>query len=297
MGQMEGRVVLVTGAARGQGRSHALRLAREGADIIAIDICSDIESVPYPMGTSQELEETVALVEKLGRRCVSFAADARDAALVQQVVDAGVAELGRLDTVLVNHGINLPHDVETENAVAKWDTVIGVNFSSYWYVVAACVPHMRENGGAIVLTGSAAGHIAVYGNAAYASAKHGLIGLAKSLALDLAKYAIRVNVVSPGTVYTPLTFNQHNLEIFKPGDPDATYEDMNQILTALNALPVPYVEAEVISEAILFFVADSGKYITGTALPVDAGFTIQQPGMTPFLGQMFYELEHRADQA
>jgi (+)-trans-carveol dehydrogenase len=297
MGQMEGRVVLITGAARGQGRSHAVRLAQEGADIIAIDICSDIPLVRYPMGTSEELAETVQLVEKLGRRCVSYEADARDAERMREVVAEGVSELGRLDTVVINHGINLPHTVEDDDAIAVWDTLIGVNFASYWYTAAACIPHMRDEGGSITMTGSAASLIAVYGNPAYTSAKHGLIGLVKSLALDLAKYWIRVNAVCPGNVPTTLVLNQACLDVFRPGDPNATYEDMEPGLAALSPLSVPWVQPEVISDAILFLAAETGKYITGIALPLDAGFTIQQPGMNPTLGKQFAELSQELDAA
>jgi SDR family mycofactocin-dependent oxidoreductase len=297
MGQLEGRVALITGAARGQGRSHAIRLAEEGADIIAIDICSDIPLVRYPMGTADELAETVKMVETLGRRCVSFEADARDSQRMREVVTAGVSELGRLDTVVINHGINLPHTVEDDDAIAVWDTVVGVNFTSVWYTAAACIPHMREAGGSITITGSAASLIAVYGNAAYTSAKHGLIGLVKSLALDLAKYWIRVNAVCPGNVPTTLVLNPSILEVFMPGNPDATYKDMEPGLEALSVLPTPWVQPQVISDAVLFLAAETGKYITGIALPLDAGFTIQQPGMNPTLGKQFAELASELEAA
>jgi len=297
MGQMEGRVALITGAARGQGRSHALRLAKEGADIIALDICADIPMVKYSMGTSEELAETAQAVEALGRRCVTAIVDARDADGMRETVDAGVGELGRLDTVVINHGINLPHTVEDSDAVVVWDTVISVNFSSFWYTAAACVPHMRKEGGSITMTGSAASLIAVYGNAAYTAAKHGLIGLVKSLALDLAQYWIRVNAVCPGNVPTALALNPHVLKTFLPDQPDATYEDMEPGFAALNPLPTPWVQPEVISDAVLFLAADTGKYITGIALPLDAGFTIQQPGMNPKLGAQFAVLSQELEAA
>jgi len=293
MGQLDGKVALITGAARGQGRAHAIRLAREGADIIAIDICADIPRVRYPLGTPEELAETVGEVEKLGRRAVGLEADARDSAKLRQAVSQGVAELGRLDAVIVNHGINVPHTVEDDDAVEVWDTVIGVNFSSAWYTVAATLPYLREAGGSITMIGSAASLISVYGNAAYTSAKHGLIGLVKSLAMDLSQYGIRVNAVLPGTVPTQLTLNKHSLEVFFPDRPDATYKDMEPALMALNLLPVPWVEAEAISDAVLFLTAQTGRYITGIGLPVDAGFTVQQPGLTPVLGQQFGELSYR----
>jgi len=297
MGQMEGRVALITGAARGQGRAHALRLAQEGADIIATDICADIPEVKYPMGTRDELDETVRLVEKLGRRCVSYEADARDGARLREIVADGVAKLGRLDTVIANAGINLPFSVEDEDANESWDTVISINFTTVWRTVTAALPHMKENGGSILVTGSAAALIGVYGNPGYTAAKHGLIGLVKALALDLGKYWIRVNAVCPGTVPTALTMNKRSLEAFFPGNPEATYKDMEPALTALNVLPVPFVESEVISDAMLFLAADTGRFITGIALPVDAGFTVQQPGMNPYLGKQFAELQQELEAA
>ena len=297
MGQMDGKVALITGAARGQGRSHAIRLAQEGADIIAIDICTDIPLIAYPMGTAEELAETVREVERLGRRCLSSRADARDHAKIRDVVSEAVGELGRLDTVLINHGINRPLSIEDDDAIEAWDTVIGVNFSSYWYVAAATVPYLRDEGGSILITGSAASLISVYGNAAYTSAKHGLIGLVKSLAMDLSKYWIRVNAICPGTVPTPLTLNQQSLDAFFPDRPDATYSDMEPALLALNLLPVPWVETDAISDAVLFLAAETGKYITGIALPIDAGFTVQQPGLTPVLGQQIAELTQQLEAA
>jgi len=297
MEQMAGKVALITGAARGQGRSHAVRLAQAGADIIAIDIGVDVPLVQYPMGTPEQLAETVREVERLGRRCLSFVADARDTTRIRDVVAEAVAELGRLDTVIINHGINRGHTVEDDDAVEVWDTVIGVNFSSSWYVAAATVPYLRDEGGSILLIGSAASHISFYGNAAYTAAKHGLIGLAKSLAMDLSKYWIRVNVISPGNVPTELTLNQHTLEAFFPDRPDASYSDMEPLLAAMNLLPVGWVDPAVISEAVLFLAADTGKFITGIALPVDAGMITQQPGMTPLLGQQFAELTQQLEAA
>jgi (+)-trans-carveol dehydrogenase len=297
MGQMENRVALITGAARGQGRSHAVRLAEEGADIIATDICSQIPVVRYPLGTADELAETVREVEKLGRRCLPFEADARDGARMREVAAQAVADLGRLDTVVINHGISVPNSVEDEDADLTWDTLIETNFSAVWRTVRACVPYLRDEGGSILVTGSAAALIAVYGNPAYTAAKHGLIGLVKALAADLAKYKVRVNAICPGNVPTPLTLNDYTLELFFPDRPEATFEDMRFPLTALNLLPVPWVEPRVISDAVLYLAADTGKYITGIALPVDAGMTTAPPGISPLLGKRFAELAQAAEAA
>ena len=297
MGQLDGRVALVTGAARGQGRSHAVRLAAEGADIIAVDISSDIPGVPYAMGTQDELAETTRMVEQLDRRCIPFAADARDAARMREVVDAGVDELGRLDTVAINHGIHVPHTVEDDFAIEVWDTVVGTNLSASWYTTAACVPHMRDRGGSIIMTGSAASKIAMYGMAAYTSAKHGMVGLVKSLALDLGKYSIRVNAVCPGCVPTVLNLNPHNLAANIPGDPNASYADLDPIMATFSPLEVSWIPVEAISDAVLFLAADTGKYVTGTTLSVDAGFAIQQAGISPMLGTQLAELRQQLAEA
>jgi len=295
MGKMEGKVVLITGAARGQGRSHAIRLAEEGADIIATDICAQIPLVRYELPDSGDLAETVREVEARGRRCLAFEADARDGARMREVVAEAVGELGRLDTVVVNHGIVIPHSPEDEDCDRIWDTVVDVLLTAAWRTVTASIPHLRDEGGSIVVIGSAASLMGVYGNASYVAAKHGLIGMVKALAQDLARYSIRVNAVCPGTVNTPLTLNDYSLSTFLPGKPDATFADMEWPLRAFNLLPVPWVESEAISEAVLFLSSDSGKYITGIALPVDAGMTTQAPGISPVIGQRLAELAHAAD--
>jgi (+)-trans-carveol dehydrogenase len=295
MGQMERRVVLITGAARGQGRSHAIRFAEEGADIIATDICSQIPYVTYPLATAGDLAETVREVEKLDRRCLAFEADAGDSARMREVVAQAVGELGRLDTVIINHGIARPHTVDDEDTDLVWDTVIQANLSAVWRTVTATVPYLKEEGGSILVTGSAASLIAVYNNAAYTSAKHGLVGLVKSLAADLSKYWIRVNLVCPTNVPTQLMLNESNLKRFVPDKPDATYKDMEFPLTSVNQLPVPWVEPRVISDAMLYLAADTGKYITGISLPVDAGMSTQPPGITHLLGQRLAELTQAAN--
>ena len=294
MAQMEHRVALITGAARGQGRSHALRLAGEGADIIAIDICSQMPLIAYPLGTADDLAETVREVEKLGRRCVSFTADARDAARMREVVAQAVEELGRLDTVVVNHGISIPTSVEDDAANDAWNTVIDTNLSAVWRTITATVPHLREHGGSILVTASAAGLIGMYGNPAYVAAKHGIIGLVKALAADLARYWIRVNAICPGNVPTTLLLNGDTLAAFFPGNPSAQYSDLEFPLSAMNLLATPWVETKAVSDAVLYLAAESGKYVTGIALPVDAGFTTQMPGINPLLGKRLAELAQAA---
>jgi (+)-trans-carveol dehydrogenase len=291
---MDGRAVLITGAARGQGRSHAIRFAEEGADIIATDICSQIPHVRYPMGNAEDLAETVREVEKLDRRCLAFQADARDSARMREVVAQAVGELGRLDTVIINHGIARPHTTDDEDTDLVFDTLVETNLSSVWRTATATVPYLKENGGSIQITGSAASLVGIYNNAGYTAAKHALVGLVRCLAADLSPHWIRVNLVCPTNVPTPLILNESNLARFVPGKPDATYKDMEYTLTTLNQLRIPWVEPRVISDAMLFLAADTGKYITGITLPVDAGMTSQPPGITHFLGQRLAELAQAA---
>lgn len=290
MGRMDGKVVLITGGARGQGRSHAILMAEEGADVVVTDICEDFELVDYDGATPADLAETVRLVEKTGRRCLSYQVDARSLSAMRTAVDAAVAELGRLDTVIINHGISSRHDIESDNVDDVWDLIIDVNLSAVFKTVRAVVPHLKENGGSIQVTASAAALVPLFGNTAYATAKHGLIGLVKTLAAELSKYWIRVNAVCPTAVATPLFLNDAHVRAFCGDDPSKTVEDMKWPAQSLNLLPVPWIEPEAISAAMLYLASDDGKYVTGVALPVDAGMTSQPPGITPFVGTRLWEL-------
>jgi (+)-trans-carveol dehydrogenase len=292
MNRMQGKVALITGAARGQGRAHAVCLAREGADVIAVDICEPIKGVHYPLSTSEDLAETVRLVEETGRRCLSYRADARDAARMREVTDEAVGELGQLDSVIINHGIGLPHGIDWDS-LEIWDTVIETNLSAVWRTVVATVPHLRERGGSIIVTGSAASLVGIFGNAAYTTSKHGLIGLVKCLAADLAQEWIRVNAVLPTNVNTKLFVNDYNRTRFNPGMENPTIDDMKFTAQSLNLLPVPWIEPEDVSPMVLFLASDDAKYVTGGAFPVDAGMTVQPPGITPHLGTRLWELENQ----
>lgn len=291
MARMTDKVALITGAARGQGREHAIRLAEEGAQIVATDICSQLVEVPYPMSTPEDLAETVSLIEKLDRRCVGVEADARDITQMRAVVERTVEEFGRLDAVVINHGIGVPHAIDQDDADEIFDATIEANLSSVWRTARAAIPQLKaQGGGSITITSSAAGLIAFYGLPGYVASKHGVIGLAKALAAQLAPDWIRVNVVCPTNVATPMLHNQFIQSMFTGGDPEATVEDMEFPATATNLLPVPWVEPRAISEAVLWLASDEAKYVTGVSLPVDAGMTIQPPGVTPFLGQRLAEL-------
>lgn len=268
MGKLEGKVAFVTGAARGQGRSHAVRLAEEGADVIAVDLCAQIDTVAYPMSTPDDLADTVKQVEALDRRIVAREADVRDRAAMQAAFDEGVAELGHVDIVLANAGI-APMSLQPREQ--EWQDVVDVNLTGVYNTVQVAVPSMidRGAGGAIVLTSSTAGINGIGGHTpgglGYTAAKHGVVGLMRSYANYLAPHSIRVNTVHPTGVNTPMVVNDAMQE-FLQSDPS-----MSNALA--NALPVDMVEAVDISNAILWLVSDDARYVTGVTLPVDAGFT------------------------
>jgi (+)-trans-carveol dehydrogenase len=274
-GRVEGKVAFITGAARGQGRSHALRLAEEGADIIAVDICEQIESVPYDMSTPADLEQTVKEVQAQGRRIVAVQADVRDHAALEAAVDAGVAELGRLDIVCANAGI-LSFAGGAELSETMWTDMIDVNLTGVWNTARVTVPHLTSaGGGSIVLTNSAAGLRARKNLAHYVSAKHGVVGLMRSLALELAPQMIRVNSVHPTGVDTDMVMNDAMWSLFRPDLTAPNREDVRNRCQEMNALPIPWVEPRDVSNAVLFLASDESRYITGVTLPVDAGSTLK----------------------
>lgn len=266
MGKLDGRVAFVTGAARGQGRAEAIRLAQDGADVIAIDVCQQLESVVYPMATKDDLDETVRLVRDLGRRIVAVEADVRDVEGLQQAFDQGVAELGSVTIVVANAGIGPGGMAPPE---VQWDEVIDVNLKGVWNTGRVSIPQMVEHGqgGAIILTSSTGGLTGspsdVPGMLGYTAAKHGVIGLMRSWANFLAKHDIRVNSVAPTTVRTPMA-NDGDLSMILKYAPE-----LANSLT--NALPVEAVDAEDVANAVAWLASDEARYITGTVLPVDAG--------------------------
>lgn len=260
MGRLDGRVALVTGAGRGQGRSHSVRLAQEGADVIAIDICHDIPGIP-PLATPDDLAETVRQVEALDRRVVALQADVRDLSQLTEAGDRGVEELGRLDIVSANAGLftgGWAWEIDDE----AWRSVVDVNLTGVWHTTRAATPHIIAGGrgGAIVLTSSTFGVHAVPFMAPYNVAKHGVSALAKGLAVELAPHMIRVNAVLPTTCNTPMIRTQDW--------DDAAIESF----AVLNAMPIAWIEPEDVSNAIVFLASDEARYITGVELPVDGGF-------------------------
>jgi len=263
MARLEGKVAFITGAARGQGRSHAVRLAEEGADIIAIDI-----------GSPTDLAQTVKEVEALDRRIVASQADVRDSGGLTAALDDGVARLGRLDIVVANAGIVRFGTVEelTEQA---WRDVIDVNLTGVWHTVKAAIPHLRAaGGGSIIIIGTGLKGKPNLGH--YAAAKHGLVGLMQSLANELAPDMVRVNTVHPSAVDNDMIHNQalyHQLLPDHQGD--ITRQEIEPVFQTLNALPIPWVESVDISNAALFLASDEARYITGVTLPVDAGASVK----------------------
>jgi (+)-trans-carveol dehydrogenase len=276
-GRVAGKVAFITGAARGQGRSHAIRLAEEGADIIAVDVCEEVPTVPYPGATPADLAETARQVEALDRRIIARQADVRDYAGLKAALDDGVAELGRLDIVCANAGI-FSHAPTVELTEEQWGTMIDINLSGVWRTCKAAAPHLIEggNGGSVIITSSVAGLKGQPQFGHYVAAKHGLVGLMRTLALELAPHSIRVNTVHPGNVNTPMVQNEDLYRLFLPDSPNPTREQFEQRLSgARTMLPAPYAEAADISNAVVFLASDEGRYITGVALPIDLGAMAQ----------------------
>jgi SDR family mycofactocin-dependent oxidoreductase len=267
-GRVTGKVAFITGAARGQGRSHAIRLAEEGADIIAIDICQDYDTVGYGLSTEADLAETVKLVEALDRRIIARRADVRDAGALKAIVDEGVAELGKLDIVVANAGICTVQAWD-EVTPAVWQDTLDTNLTGVWNTMVAGAPHLIANGGgSIIATSSTAGIKGLPFLAPYVAAKHGVVGIAKTMANELARYQIRVNTVHPTGVNTPMVAGLGGLDSLIGRDPN-----LGPIY--MNTLPVESVEPRDISNAVLFLASDEARYVTGLEFTVDAGNTIR----------------------
>jgi len=269
MGRMDGKVVLVTGAARGQGRSHALRLAEEGADVIAVDACTDVASAPYPMATEADLAETAKLIENLDRRVVARRADVRDFDGLRAAVADGVAELGHLDVVCANAGI-LSFGPAWELTDEQWQEMIDINLTGVWHTLKATVPVLIDQGtgGSIILTSSVAGLKGFGYISAYSAAKHGVVGLMRTLVNEIRPHHIRVNCVNPTTVDTDMIQNQGAYGYFQVDN----REDFGTIFQTFHTLPIPWIETRDVSSAVLYLASDDSRYVTGLTLAVDAGF-------------------------
>ncbi|PPJ14414.1 SDR family mycofactocin-dependent oxidoreductase [Nocardia nova] len=273
MGQLEGKVALVTGAARGQGRSHAIRLAEEGADIIALDICGEIVTTAYHGSTIEDLDETARAVEKTGRRVRTDVVDVRDLAALERVAAAGIEEFGRLDTVVANAGIfsSAPLHELTED---QWNEMVDINLTGVWKTMRATVPHLieQDQGGSIILISSTGGLQGFPNFAHYVAAKHGVTGLARTAANELAPHRIRCNSVHPSSVLTDMIDHEAMYRLFRPDLEKPTHEDFRDACQAgMNLLPIPWLEPGDISNAVVWLASDASRYVTGVALPVDAG--------------------------
>lgn len=271
-GRVAGKVAFITGAARGQGREHAIRLAEEGADIIAVDVCADIDGVPYPGSTEADLDDTAALVEKLGRRIFTAQADVRDLQSLRVALQQGVDELGPPDIVIANAGIAGSPSPAASIEESDWQTMLDINLTGVWHTVKVALPHMRGGkGGSIILVSSMLGLRGGGYMAPYASAKHGVVGLMNSLANELAPQWIRVNSVHPGNVLTPMVDNEPFRRSVRPDLAEPTMADAAKVIGQFHMLPLPLIEARAVSNAVLFLASDEAQYITGVSLPVDAG--------------------------
>jgi SDR family mycofactocin-dependent oxidoreductase len=272
-GRVDGKVAFVTGAARGQGRSHAVRLAQEGADIIAVDVCGPIENLAYPHSTPEDLAETAELVKAQDRRIVTAQVDVRDYEALKSAVDGGLDQLGRLDIVVANAGVGTDgrklHNIR-ENV---WQDMIDINLTGVWHTVKAAVPHILSGGrgGSIVLTSSVGGRKAYPNTGHYIAAKHGVVGLMRAFAVELGPHMIRVNSVLPSQVSTTMVMNEQTYRLFRPDLTDPGPEDFAPISQMMHTLPVPWVEPVDVSNAVLFLASDESRYVTGVLLPVDAG--------------------------
>jgi SDR family mycofactocin-dependent oxidoreductase len=277
---LSGKVALITGAARSQGRSHAVTLARAGADIIAVDINDSVEGVRYPAATPADLAETGMLVKEAGSRVVTRQVDVRDRAALRDAVDEGVAELGGLDVVVANAGILNEIAPSWQLGVDQWQTMLDVNLTGVWHTTSVAVPHLvdRGRGGSMILISSTAGLRGIPNVAHYNAAKHGVVGLARTLANELALHRIRVNTIHPTNVRTIMIDNDVTPAVYRPDLQSPTFDDAQEVLTKINMWDVPWIESVDVSNAVLFLASEMARYITGIALPVDLGMSQKYSG-------------------
>lgn len=275
--RLAGKVAFISGAARGQGRAHAIRMAEEGADIIGFDAAGPLPSQGAPAASPEDLAETARQVEERDRRIIARQADASDLGAVTAVLDEGLAEFGRLDIVVANAGVQGNPAPIVQTSAEEWGAVIASNLTGVFNTARAAAPHIIAGGrgGSIILTSSSIALRAQPGLGPYGSSKTGIIGLMRALALELGEHSIRVNSIHPTTVRTPMLINDINFRLFRPDLESPTLEDVEPVYRTLNVLPVPWVEPEDIANAAVFLASDEGRYITGVALPVDAGYTLK----------------------
>ena len=277
MGSLDGRIAFITGGARGQGRAHAIALAEAGADVVACDIADQIASVPYPMATAADLGETEALVRKLGRQCLAIKADVRDTAQMEDVVAQAIATFGPIDICVANAGV-CGFAPFWEISDAMWDDMLATDLTGVFKTLRAVVPHMIERGyGRIVATSSMAGKMGNANLAHYVAAKWGVIGLVKTLALEVAPHGITVNALCPATVNTEMVHNNALYSLFAPNLTDPTIDEVRPAYERMNPMHVAWRETEDVSAALLYLVSDEARYVSGTAVEVSAGGSALMP--------------------
>ncbi len=277
-GKLTGKVALVTGAARGQGRSHALRLARDGADIIAIDLAAGVESVApfYPPATEEDLAETVRQVEALDRRIVAAKADVRDIEQLRRVVDDGAAQLGGVNIVVANAGI-FTFGTETHRVDEQsWADLMDINITGVWHTYQAAAEHLiaAGAGGSVILISSLAGFKGLANVAAYTTTKHGIVGLMKVLANELGAHQIRVNTIHPNAIDTPMVKNERTYQLFRPDLEHPTLEDAEPAFAGLNPYGIGFIPVEHVSNAVAWLASDEAYYVSGGQIPVDAAAAV-----------------------
>jgi len=275
-GRVSDKVAFITGAARGQGRAHAVRLAQEGANVIAVDLCGEIDTVRgrYPLPGEADLDQTATLVREAGGEIITGIADVRDLPALRKAFEAGLDRFGQVDVICANAGIFTPGGPSWEQEENLWQETIDINLLGVWRTVKVAVPAMIEagRGGSVVLTSSTAGLKGTPNVSHYSSSKHGVVGLMRALANELAPHRIRVNSVHPTSVNTPMIRNDGTYRLMTGGEPDL--DAALPVFTSINAIPVPWVEPEDVSNAVLWLASDEARFVTGNTLTVDAGFTI-----------------------
>ena len=272
MDRVKGKVAFISGIARGQGRSHALALAKEGADIIGFDLCDDIEHVGYPLARESDLAETIRLVEEAGGRIVAARADSRDFDAVDEVLRQGLDKFGRVDIAVPNAGV-VSYSPIWEWSAEQFRNVLDTNLVGVWHVVKAVMPHIiaAGNGGSLIFTGSVASLKGCPNIGAYEISKHGVVGLMRLVAMEGAPHNIRSNIICPTNVRTGMIDNAQTIGLFVPDNPNATLDDAAPAFATMNMLPVPWISAQDISNGVVFLASDEARYITSVVLPIDAG--------------------------
>ncbi|MDJ0359837.1 mycofactocin-coupled SDR family oxidoreductase [Rhodococcus sp. H29-C3] len=271
--EFAGKVALITGGARGQGRSHALAFAEQGADIAICDRCADSESVGYPLGTEAELAETKRMVEELGRKCFSGRVDTSDRNAMNTFVSQAEKELGGIDIAVANAGVSSAASI-TDHPQALWDEVIGTNLTGVFNTLAAVAPGMAERGyGRIVTISSMLGRSSAPNQVAYGASKWGVIGMSKSAAQDLAHSGVTVNVITPGNIDTPMVKNERLYSLVRPDLESPTWDDVGPLLGQLHVQPIAVMDSSEVSRVVLFLAAEASAHLTGIVVPVDAGWS------------------------